>query len=267
MDGNRDIRLIFIDLDGTLLRNDGTPAPEGVRALRAAWGFKDPVIRANGGTVLAAPGGSVWAAHTIPMPVARAVSRLADRNGWEVSATVGETTYFRRRPGQKLGPLARPAEGGKTTEAAQQRLIVVSTNQEALVGEPVRMLVTQPRAIEAVGELAKQFPCDCRTEIYYRENGALHSLGIFARQADKGTALRLVAAKLGVQRSRTLAIGDNPNDVPMFTAAGASAATGNAPERVKRAATVVAPTNDEEGAAWAVHSFVPLPAASSRTSP
>ena len=79
---------------------------------------------------------------------------------------------------------------------------------------------------------------------------------IFPVRADKGTALRLVAGKLDIPLGQVLAIGDNPNDMPMFAAAGTSVAMGNAPPEVKDSATVVGPTNDDEGVAWAVRRFV-----------
>jgi hydroxymethylpyrimidine pyrophosphatase-like HAD family hydrolase len=42
----------------------------------------------------------------------------------------------------------------------------------------------------------------------------------------------------------------------MFTRAGISVAMGNAPADVKERATVVGPTNDDEGVAWALRIFV-----------
>jgi len=80
--------------------------------------------------------------------------------------------------------------------------------------------------------------------------GAARELGIFARQADKGTALAFVLARLAVNREQVLVIGDNLNDLPMFPYARVSVAMGNAPEAVKQQATMIAPRNDEEGVAW-----------------
>ena len=54
-----------------------------------------------------------------------------------------------------------------------------------------------------------------------------------------------MAGKLDIPLGQVLAIGDNPNDVPMFAAAGTSVAMGNAPPEVKDSATVVGPTNDD----------------------
>ena len=82
MNWNCSIRLISVDLDGTLFRSDSTPAPDGVRILQCArragvrvvinttrniggvrklckaWGFSDPVICTNGAQIFASPEGA-----------------------------------------------------------------------------------------------------------------------------------------------------------------------------------------------------------------
>jgi len=274
------IRLPSVDLDGTRLRSDVTPAPAGVRQLRTAarsrvrvvfnttrnvdgvrsmceaWGFGDPMICTNGAQILASPGGPEWASYTIPMAVARSIARLADRNDWEVSTSVGDQTYFRQRPGQPLGPVEYPLGSGSKSSLSRTRLLIVPTNEDALVAEPKRMILHEPEAIAAVQDLTALHCHECRTETYYEPDGRLHSLCIFPLRADKGTALRLVAGKLDIPLRQVLAIGDNPNDMPMFAAAGTSVAMGNAPPEVKKAASVVGPVNDDEGVAWAVQRFV-----------
>ena len=274
------IRLISVDLDGTLFRSDSTPAPEGVRLLQCArragvrvvinttrniggvrklckaWGFSDPVICTNGAQIFASPEGPVWASFTIPMAIARSVARLADDNGWEVSTSVGNLNYLRQRKGQPLGPIGRPSSVGIADSQDPPQLEIVRTNEEALVAEPVRMLLHEREAIAAAQELTEQFPQDCRTETYYKPDGRVHSLCVLPREADKGSALEFVGRKLQIPLAQTLAIGDNPNDMPMFAAAGVGVAMGNAPPPVKAAATVAGPSNDDEGVAWAVRQFV-----------
>lgn len=66
---------------------------------------------------------------------------------------------------------------------------------------------------------------------------------------DKGTALELVRQRLGVDASRTVAIGDGRNDLEMFAWAARSVAMGNASEQVRAAAGEVCPSVLEDGAA------------------
>jgi hypothetical protein len=190
--------------------------------------------------VWGSPDGPVWAYHAIPREVALAIARLADRCNWELGTTVGSTTYWRQRSGQALGPI-------------DARTTVVASNSDAMVGDPVRILTWHPEAITGVQSLCQsEFVHACYTEIYYGPDGGMRSLGVFALEADKGTALALVLDRVGVKPEQAVAIGDNFNDLPMFARVGISVAMSNAPDEVKERATMVAPSNDEEGVAWAL---------------
>jgi len=84
-------------------------------------------------------------------------------------------------------------------------------------------------------------------------------LEVTAQGVSKGRALRSVAKFLGVSMDQVLVIGDAPNDISMLTEAGLAVAMGNAPPEVQAAATVVAPTIEEDGVAWALRRFVLSP--------
>lgn len=73
---------------------------------------------------------------------------------------------------------------------------------------------------------------------------------------NKGEALKLLAAYLNTPLERVLVIGDSRNDMSMFEVAGMAVAMGNAPARVKAAAHLVAPSNDEDGVVWALRTLV-----------
>ena len=260
----RSIRLIAVDLDGTLLTSDKTLAPEGARLLKQAaeegrhvvlattrnpdsvrplcraLETSDPIICTNGAQVWGSPDGPVWVTRSIPRKAGLEIARLADRHRWELSVTVGEMTYLRQRPGQALGPTGA-------------HRMVVSSNADAIVGDPLRILTWHPDAVEAIRRLCRsKLAHQCTTETYYRADGGVHSLGVFALGADKGTALDLVLDRLRLEPADVMAIGDNTNDLPMFARARIAVAMSNALDEVKRAATAVAPSNDDEGVAWAV---------------
>jgi Cof subfamily protein (haloacid dehalogenase superfamily) len=262
------ISLVAVDLDGTLLTHAHAPAsrgaalltqiarmgvyviiattrmPDYVARLCRALGIDAPMICLNGAQVWGAPDGPVWVDRVIPRQVALEIARWADVHDCELSTTVGPMSYLRQRPGQPLG-LFTPS------------VTVVPTNVDGIVGDPLRILVSQPEAIEGIRSLCQsKFRDRCYTEVYYEPDGSAHSLGVFAPGADKGTALALVCDRLDVAREHVLAIGDNVNDVGMFQRAAVAVAMGNVVEQVKWQASVVAPDNDEEGVAWALGKFV-----------
>ncbi len=260
----RDIQLIAVDLDGTLLTSEKGLAPEGARSLKAAaedgihvvlastrnphfvqtycrtLEIEDPMICSNGAQVWGSPEGPVWVYCPIPREAALEIARLADRYGWELSTTVGDITYWRQRPGQHLGPI-------------DANLTVVPSNRDALADDPVRILTWDGEAIECIRRLCEtKLAQQCYAESFIDPDGTLYALGVFAVDANKGTALQVVLNHLGLKPLQVVAIGDNLNDLPMFKLAGTSVAMGNGPEEVKRKATLVAPNNDEEGVAWAL---------------
>ena len=112
-------------------------------------------------------------------------------------------------------------------------------------------------AIEGIRALCRStFAGRCRTETYFNPDGTVHSMGVYAPGADKGTALALVQERLGVEKEQTMVIGDNRSDLAMFAYAGVCVAMGNALEEVKRQASLLAPSNDDEGVAWALELVV-----------
>ncbi|MBI9050883.1 MAG: HAD family phosphatase [Anaerolineaceae bacterium] len=73
---------------------------------------------------------------------------------------------------------------------------------------------------------------------------------------NKGNALKFYANHVGLDLSQIAAIGDQTNDIPMLEIVGLPIAMGNAPDEVKSFAEWIAPTNDENGAAWAMKKII-----------
>ena len=69
---------------------------------------------------------------------------------------------------------------------------------------------------------------------------------------DKGTGLSALAEYLNLTPAEVMAVGDGENDLAMLRYAGLSVAMGNACDTVKKTARVVTETNDEDGLAKAV---------------
>ena len=75
-------------------------------------------------------------------------------------------------------------------------------------------------------------------------------------QYSKGTAVAFLADHFHVNLDKTVALGDQLNDLPMIEKAGLGIAVQNADKGLKEAANVVAPLTNEEGAvAWAIEEF------------
>ena len=79
---------------------------------------------------------------------------------------------------------------------------------------------------------------------------------IIPEGVDKALAVKLVREDLGLSSDQIMAIGDSENDMGMFVEAGTCVAMGNAFEMVKEKADIIAPTNKEHGVAWALENLI-----------
>jgi len=83
-----------------------------------------------------------------------------------------------------------------------------------------------------------------------------NNLEVNAVGADKGLGLLKLGEILGISRDEIMACGDGTNDSSMILAAGVGVAMGNAADEVKEIADYITLTNDEDGVAKAIEKFV-----------
>jgi len=98
------------------------------------------------------------------------------------------------------------------------------------IAEPDQVNATIPQLAQQLGSKANVF------------RSLPRFLEVTHPDANKGYALRKIAAYLGIDMSNTAAIGDSDNDIRMFQVAGRSFAVSSGTEAAKRAAQEVVPT-------------------------
>ena len=69
---------------------------------------------------------------------------------------------------------------------------------------------------------------------------------------DKGTFVEAMAQRLGISTAQVATIGDMENDLPMFARSRLSFAMGDAADAIKRHASHVTASNEEDGFARAI---------------
>lgn len=83
-----------------------------------------------------------------------------------------------------------------------------------------------------------------------------YNIEINAAGVNKGAMLLELGAMLGIKREEIMACGDGQNDIAMVQMAGLGVAMGNAKDSVKKVADYVTDTNEEQGVAKAIKKFV-----------
>ncbi|MGH9606459.1 MAG: Cof-type HAD-IIB family hydrolase [Terracidiphilus sp.] len=279
------VRLVAIDLDGTLLPSSSQEiGRRNVAALRAA--------QQAGVTVAIATGRRMaYAAPLLQDLGLRADMPLITSNGAVVRTLNGETidrahletrvalglcgllrefgalvfTFDKRGRGELVIEDLEQATGRMAlwVEANRDAIEVVKPLELALAGEsdPIQGMVAGgvARMKEAEAALkASQWSSECessRTEYPARD---LSILDLLPRGVSKGAALQRLAASLGVDRSETMAIGDNWNDADMLEWAGQAVVMANASRELRTLAKLngwkQAPSNDRNGVAVVLES-------------
>lgn len=87
--------------------------------------------------------------------------------------------------------------------------------------------------------------------------GGFNNFEISKAGVTKATGLQALTAHLGVTMEETMAVGDSENDLSMINAAGIGVAMGNASDDVKAIANYITTSNEEDGVGEAIKRFIP----------
>jgi len=260
------IGLVATDLDGTIVRADGSVSARVVAALAAVvalgvpWVFvtgRPPrwmhdVAQATGhhGLAICANGALVYDLRD---------EVVVER--FEIGADLALQTVRRLRKVMPGAVFAVEDGTGFTHEAAYQPRwehpdLIPATNVEDLLTRPVAKLLVRDEsstgdamlalAHAAVGDLVTvthSNPVDCLLEIS-------------APGVTKATTLARLAAEHAVESSGVLAFGDQPNDLAMLRWAGSAYAMRGGHPDVLAAVATHAPPVDQDGVAQIVEAYL-----------
>ncbi len=124
----------------------------------------------------------------------------------------------------------------------------------------IKILVRHPEF--DADELARRIGADDRA---YATWSGLDLLELLHPDVNKRGAVARLAARLGVARERVAAFGDQRNDRELLAWAGLGVAMGNGADDARRAADVVAPSNDDDGVAATIEAWLAAHAPSNGT--
>ncbi len=264
----KDIQLIALDLDGTLLNSEkqisrATAAilrdamaqgldvvlatarpPRSVLPFYSLLGLETPMINYNGALVYQPIETRVVLHKPLDPATARRVVTIARDlvPDIAVSAEILDKWYTDRNDPRYLTETAQNHEPDKVAPLEQ------------FLSRPITklLLLSEARNINTVRQ-AIEAALPYQVGLVQTEDYLLQVMNI---RASKVQALRTVAAELQVRREQIMAIGDNANDVGMLQWAAIGVAMGNAPGSVQAAADMVTDHNDAEGVARAIHRVI-----------
>ena len=252
-------RLVASDLDGTIVRHDGTISartvaafaraeeagaqivfvtgrpPRLMRPVGDAFGHRGIAVCANGALVYDLHSGTVVAEHPIATDVLEeVVRRLRD-----ALPELGLAVEFADEVA---------ADAAYETWDWDEGVEVRRVEDTILVGRPAPKLVGRHPHLSADELVALAEPVVGDLVSVYHSNG-LRLVEAIATGVSKASALADLAAERGVEARDVVAFGDMPNDLPMLAWAGHSVAVANAHPEVLGAVDEVTASNDDDGVA------------------
>ena len=283
-----DVRIIALDLDGTLLDSQkrlsevnrdalARAAAKGVLVVPTTgrfFGMMPPAVRdlpfvryaitINGEQVYDRATGAAIVREEIPLATALSVMELLD--GYDVVYDCYRSNW------------------GWMTQALQDKAADYATNEHYLrmvreFRKPVPELKAHLRATASEGDVQKimlfarnapadgaeapaEVLADIRRAVAVRfpeikvTSSTANNLELNIASAHKGNALKRFAEHLGLTLANCMAFGDGMNDFTMVEAAGLGVAMANAEDEVKRVAKDVTLSNDEDGVAKGIDKWI-----------
>jgi Cof subfamily protein (haloacid dehalogenase superfamily) len=263
--------LVATDLDGTIVRTDGTLSARTVAALsrveragatlvivtgrppRWMHGIAEAVahhglaICANGALVYDLRTEQVVEQHLIPAAAVReAVERLRAALP-ELGFAVDSPDGIVYEPGYDRLGWDRSSMIGQLAD-----------DDAGLLGRPCAKLLARHPSMDADELLKRALPLVGDIVTPTHSNGT-RLLEISALGVSKATSLARLCAKRGIEAPDVVAFGDMPNDLPMLTWAGRSYAVANAHPLVLAAVDHHTAAHDEDGVAQVLESLFPAP--------
>ncbi|WP_238444794.1 HAD family hydrolase [Salsipaludibacter albus] len=251
------------DIDGTLVRSDGTVSDRTRRAVAATEDADVLFVLVTGrpprwlaqvtdqlddhrGLAICANGGLVIDLHTDEVvqvdPFTPEVGRevLGRLRDLDLGLALGVEWP------DGFGHDAAYPRGIRRSEQLADGVVDVH-DDEAFLDRPVAKILVRPME-RSPGELAATVreATDGLATVTWSSTGLLE---LSADGVTKATALARLAASHDVDAADLVAFGDMPNDLPMLEWAGHGVAVANAHPMVRDAADEVAPANDDDGVA------------------
>lgn len=249
------VRLIAIDIDGTLLRDDGAIAPVDRRAIARVRASGVHVTLATGRLPSAALPIAEELSLTLPLVCCDGAVTVCPRTHVDLHAVAldrgrleAALTLFARHgvtpflftPG---GVVARAHAPDAPLVSGWSSRLIIDPNLDAFAraanGAPVLAalgVAGEQRARSAYDEISALPIPGANASLFLLEGTDRWAVRIGPVGVDKASGLARLAEQVGVTATEVAVVGDWHNDVPMFQWAGHSFAMGHAPAEVAHAA-------------------------------
>lgn len=272
----KNIRLIALDLDGTLLTDKKCVTEHTKQVLQEAVKKGVIVMPATGRGITAIPdvvmntvdfpyaltvnGAVVWELKKREKIYISYMDILTARKAMDYAFTM-DTIPDVYLDGHAYSQRDRIAQLDRFAESEQQKQMLLSSR--ILVDDIREYMEKNPNQIEKVNVLFVNQEDRERARRHWSDEGEVettfsmgNNLELNGKGVSKGKALLEFGKNIGIAREEIMVCGDSSNDIEMIKMAGFGVAMGNGNEEVKAIADFITKTNEEDGVAYAIEQFV-----------
>lgn len=263
-------RLLVLDLDGTLTNSKKEISEHTRKTLMK--------FQKAGGRIVLASGRPTYG--IVPLMEELKLKEyggfmLSFNGGMIIECATGKTIYQDQLPQEMPALLSRLAkENDADILTYQNEFIITENGGDVYIQKEVAINKMQVREVEAFGEYVVFPVTKClmvgegnhmaeveeimKAQVGDRINvfrSEPYFLELMPQNVDKAASLEKLIKHLDMRREEVMACGDGFNDKTMIAFAGLGVAMENAQKSVKKIADFVAPSNDDDGVAYAVNKF------------
>jgi Cof subfamily protein (haloacid dehalogenase superfamily) len=272
---SQSIKLIAIDIDGTLLNRDRRITQRTREAILAAQdagiivtlatarryensvpfaeelGIPMPLILCDGALTMQYPQHTVIATHLFDSDIAQQVADTM------VQHAVQPVVHLITEQGEETWSGPHDFDNAELATYFNHNPNVKRHAHAALfIGKPSPLRIVAFTSVEIVTTIIPHIvKHDCTS--YSIERGLYNCAEIVTmnKSCSKATGLTALAQRLDISMSQVMAIGDGVNDCEMIQAAGWGVAMGHASNALKAVADAITESNTEDGAAQAIERY------------
>ena len=268
------IKLIAIDMDGTLLNKQNLLTERNRKAIEMAKDKGIEVVIATGRVLksaiyyskdleldsyIAACNGAVVVDKDFKKIVDRPISKSDIKRVMELGNEMGiyfhfynEDTFFTKTYVKEIvdyyTPTTERLKGQSIDISLYESVDSITSNKDLKVYKFLFIDKDQEKLISLRDRLNEYGSIEISKS--WRDN-----LEVMDKGVSKGSAIEILCNKLRISKDEVMAIGDNENDLSMIKMAGVGVAMDNAEAILKQHADFVTSCNDKDGVALAIEKF------------
>ena len=274
-----DLKLIGLDLDGTLLGADSLVHEPEARAVQqarragvsvalatgrsmhdalphaAAAGGVDWFITENGARVTSADGSTIYE-DALSSGHLHTLLDLCEQYGVEPSFYGKGCVWYGSECRAFFAEVARQRGGTMPIDMEQYRYVDTADAWRALADTQTVYKAIVYGDTAQLDEWMEKIQASGRFEAEPSVYCGMKNVEINRKGTNKGHALLSLAQRLGLHRSQVMACGDSDNDRAMLHAAGLGVAMANAPLHIRNMADAVTGTNENHGVCQAIEQYI-----------